>query len=264
MFGLTEPSILQALAKKAREEELRCSIYYDPTAAHRLRSYPPYFSVYPVVSQGLMHQKILVIDENLVFLGSANMTPTSLQMHDNLVLGMQSQKIAQFLCDRTPQKSGSLKTRVGAQEIELYLLPDPRGLALQAIKRRIAEARHSIKVAMFTLTHAGLVDALIDAQKRGVRVTISIDRNARYGSSHKAIHKLESRGATIVTSRGHPLMHHKFLLVDDRTLVLGSANWTKAAFYKNRDCFVVLPIMTPAQKTTISYLWKQLAQIPSS
>ncbi|MEL7431514.1 MAG: phospholipase D-like domain-containing protein [Chlamydiota bacterium] len=261
MFGLTEPSILQKLAKKSSEEKVRCSIYYDPSASKRLKAPSPEVTIHPVFSKGLMHQKILVIDEQLIFLGSANMTKSSLQMHDNLVIGMVSPTIAQFLCDRTPEKSGYITATVGAQQVSLYLLPDPRGRALQAIKQRIADARESLKIAMFTFTHPGLVEAMIDAQKRGVSVEVSIDKNARYGSSLEAIQKLEEAGATIFTSPGSALMHHKFLMIDDTSLILGSANWTKAAFYKNHDSFVILSHMTPEQKSTMQTLWKKLQKM---
>ena len=32
------------------------------------------------------------------------------------------------------------------------------------------------------------------------------------------------------------LLHHKWIYIDQTTLVLGSANLTQAAFKKNRDC----------------------------
>ena len=54
------------------------------------------------------------------------------------------------------------------------------------------------------------------------------------------------------------LLHHKFILIDDQTLLVGSANWTKAAFYKNSDCFLILHNLTDDQKTFMNRLWTRL------
>lgn len=258
MFGLTEPSILKKLTRKAKEHLVPCHIHYDPTASPRLYNPAKNFHAYPVLTNGLMHQKILVIDEKMVFLGSANMTKSSLQMHDNLVIGLFSPKIASFLRKKTPRKSGYIKTMVGAQEVELYLLPDPRGGAIQAIKNQIQRADISLKISMFTFTHPALLQAIIDAKKRGVDVKVSIDRNARFGASSKAIEQLVKANIQVFVNRGSALMHHKFLVVDDRNLILGSANWTKAAFYKNHDSFVILHQLTEEQKPVIQAVWSSL------
>ncbi len=258
MFGLKERSILQKLIKKSSEDLVDCHIYYDPSASPRFRKINSHFFPHPVPSRGLMHQKILVIDEAMVFLGSANMTKSSLEMHDNLVIGMVSPKIARFLTSRTPYKSGHIKTLVGSQWVELYLLPDPRGYAIQAIKDRIREAKKSLQVAMFTFTHPALVDAIIDAQTRGVKVTVAIDKNAWLGSSHAAIKRLEHAGIDVMVNTGSSLLHHKFLWVDGRHLILGSANWTKSAFYKNQDSFLILHNMSDEQKNLMRSLWRRL------
>jgi len=81
-----------------------------------------------------MHQKIIVIDHKMVFIGSANMTPTSLRMHDNLVAGFVSEPIAQFLEKHKPFTPGYFRTKIARQDVELWLLPDPRGHALASLR----------------------------------------------------------------------------------------------------------------------------------
>ena len=51
------------------------------------------------------------------------------------------------------------------------------------------------------------------------------------------------------------LLHHKWALIDKETLIVGSANWTTAAFTKNQDCFLVLPLKEKEQKF-MKNLWK--------
>jgi cardiolipin synthase len=254
MFGLSDPAIINALAHK----NVPTTVYYDANASPNLWNALPNAKLHPVRGHGLMHQKILILDKETVFIGSANMTTASLRMHDNLVVGLKNKKIAQFLIDRSPNSTGYLETSVGGQRVELWLLPDPRGHALHDMKKKIRSANKSLRIALFTFTHPALIDEVIAAHNRGLMVSVVIDMHSGLGASSKAIEKLRHAGVRISLSRGLQLLHHKFILIDDKTLLSGSANWTKAAFYKNSDCFIVLHNLTSEQKTFMNSLWTKL------
>jgi len=254
MFGLSDTAILNALSHKT----IPTTIYYDPNASPNLWNVLPNAELNPVRGYGLMHQKILICDRETVFIGSANMTTASLTMHDNLVIGLKSQKLAQFLIEKTPKSTGYLKTMVGGQEIELWLLPDPRGHALHDLRKKIRAARESLKIALFTFTHPALVDEVIGAKNRGLDVTLIIDMHSALGASATAIDRIKKAGIRVLLSKGVQLLHHKFILIDDQMLVTGSANWTKAAFYNNSDCILVLRQLDPDQKNFMHRMWSRL------
>lgn len=252
MFGLTDPEILHHLKKKS-DAKIPLQIFYDPSASSGL---PLTLSAWPIHGKGLMHQKILVIDEKLIFLGSANMTKPSFRMHDNLMVSFHSPELARFLIEKAPRDSGNIKTKVGGQEVELWLLPDLNGDALNAVKSAIQRSRKTLRLAMFTLTHPLLVDALIEAARRGVDVTVAVDTHAAAGASLKAVENLKKENIRLLYGGGTQLFHYKFLYSDEETLLLGSANWTKAAFAKNRDSFLILYNLTKKQKDFMNRLWK--------
>jgi phosphatidylserine/phosphatidylglycerophosphate/cardiolipin synthase-like enzyme len=254
MFGLSDVSILNALAHKT----IPTMIYYDPNSCPNLWNALPNAELYPVHGYGLMHQKILICDQETIFIGSANMTKSSLTMHDNLVIGFKNPKIAQFLIEKTPSSPGYLRGTVGGQEVEIWLLPDPRGHALQDLRKKIRAARESLKIALFTFTHPGLVDEVIAAHNRGVLVTLIIDMHSGLGASNTAIEKIKKSGVQVLTSKGIQLLHHKFILLDNQTLVSGSANWTKAAFYKNSDCILTIHQLNDEQKKFMDRMWTRL------
>jgi phosphatidylserine/phosphatidylglycerophosphate/cardiolipin synthase-like enzyme len=254
MFGLSDPVIIHALTQK----KIPTVIYFDAANSPNLWARLPNATLHPVRGKGLMHQKILILDQETTFIGSSNMTTASLRMHDNLIIGIKNKKIAQFLIDRTPTASGYLQTTAGGQKIELWLLPDPRGHALQDIKQKIRQANKSLKIALFTFTHQSLVEEVIQAHKRGLAVSIVIDMHSGLGASKKAVENLSNAGIKVSLSRGVQLLHHKFILIDDQTLLSGSANWTKAAFQKNSDCFIILHQMTTEQKQRMKSLWSRI------
>ncbi len=258
MFGLSDPAILKSLKEKARRK-MQTEIYYDTNGSPNLYRVLQECEVHPIRQTGFMHQKILILDEEMVFLGSANMTTQSLRMHDNLVVGLANKTIAAFLKEKTPYSSGHLRTLVGGQDVDLWILPDPKGHACAELKKKIRNAGRTIHAALFTFTHPTLLDELILAHKRGVKVTLVIDMHSGLGASAKNVAALQKAGIRILFSQGVQLLHHKFVYIDEQTLIAGSANWTKAAFTKNSDCLIILNNLCPDQKAFMNYLWHRIA-----
>lgn len=260
MFGLSDPAILKALAKKT-EERVEPTVYYDTNGSPNIyRMLGGGCETHPIRQVGFMHHKVLILDGEMVFVGSANMTTQSLRMHDNLVIGLSSKKIAAFLKQKVPYSIGHLRTAVGGQDVDLWILPDPNGNALAELKKSLRKAQRSIRAALFTFTHPSLADELLLAKKRGIAVTVVIDTHSGLGASAKTVAALQKAGIQVLFSQGVQLLHHKFVLVDDQTLVAGSANWTKAAFTKNSDCLVFLHNLTQEQRSFMNYLWNRIAK----
>lgn len=239
MYAATDSLLLAQLEKKAHEG-INVAVHFDKKGGT-----PPLpSSLHPhvVKSKGLMHRKIVILDDHTVFLGSANLTTSSLQLHDNLSVGLYDSNMARFL------KSPIGKTYAFTNGL-LWLLPDPK--ALTEIEKRIDSATSSIFIAMFTLTQKNLIAALIRAKERGVDVQLAIDRYTARGASKKAVQQLVSSGIKIYLSSGLPLLHHKWAYIDNSNLILGSTNWTEAAFHKNDDLLLFLHSLP---KSTLSQI----------
>jgi len=305
MYAITDPKIVHALNDKA-QEGVEVKIFYDPSATPV--SFSPPIQAFPIRGKGLMHRKIVVIDHETVYLGSANLTTSSLMLHSNLSAGFYDKALAAWLEDpgascktSRPQKiddfeahlegrlagpssaDGGLPKRAGEEALDkcaskgrfcgggqfcnglpvldefpfahghAFLLPQKKALA--ELKASIDGAKKKIHIAMFTLTHTGLVDALIDAKKRGVSVAVALDYYTGRGASAKAAKKLQEAGIKIFLSQGSELLHHKWADIDG-LLVLGSTNWTKAAFERNRDILLFLPHLDTPQRRYLEKLWK--------
>lgn len=257
IFGLNDLGILDVLSRRAHEG-IPTTIYFDAKESPLVPNRIPKADLHPMLLGGLMHQKILIIDHDLVLIGSANLTPSSLRMHDNLVVGIRSPILADFLFKKIPLESGYIQTVIGDQTVELWLLPDPSGQALSDLCRHIQKATRSIKIALFTFTHPMLCEELIAASKRGVDVTVVIDMHSGLGASKKAVDLLSKHPIKILLSQGIQLLHHKFVWIDQETLICGSANWTKAAFEKNSDCMLALHHLTASQKKFMKVLWHRI------
>jgi cardiolipin synthase A/B len=247
MYAATDPLLLKQLEKRAHEG-VTVTLRYDKKGGTPIL--PHLLHPQVMKSKGLMHRKIVVADDRLLFLGSANMTTSSLELHDNLSIGIYHEGASHFL--KSPsQKNYSFQMQ--DSKCLLWLLPDPE--AALEIEKHIHAATTSIFIAMFTLTQNKLIDALISAHKRGVAITLALDRYTARGASRKAVKKLSEAGINIALSSGLPLLHHKWAYIDQKQLILGSTNWTEAAFQKNDDVLLFIQdLSAPLRKQVESLI----------
>lgn len=267
IYALTDKEVIQALRKKS-EEGIPVYIVSDAKASKGLSRELPKATVIRRLGEGLMHQKILIIDGKQIILGSANLTQSSLDIHGNLVMGLENPALAEVLTKRAKSmdEDGGVgfplmhqETQAGTQHLELWVLPDDPG-AVKRIIQLLRSAQKTIKVAMFTWTRTDFTQELIDAAKRGVQVETVLDRYSGKGASAKIVRMLEQAKIPVRLSTGQGLLHHKFAYIDDRILVNGSANWTNSAFKVNDDYFVVLYPLTEEQRAKMNRLWQIIFQ----
>lgn len=263
IYSLTDNTVINAL-KNSIARGVSVTIVCDgeatPNAKQRLGKKA---IVYPRYDQGLMHLKILTVDKKILFVGSSNLTSHSLKIHGNLVMGFFCSEAAMFVESRANEiASGEGKIQllhqnflVGDQRLEFWFLPG-NNQAINRILNLIDGAKKSIRVAMYTFTRYDLAEALIRAQKRGVDVEVLIDRGSAKGASKKVAHLLHRNNIALNTNSDIGLAHHKFMYIDQKSLVNGSANWTKAAFTQNHDCFIVIDKLNKIQQQKMNKLWK--------
>lgn len=263
VYSMTDKEIITSLKAKG-EEGVPVKVICDAKASPYIDSkLGPMVQVTRRFGPGLMHQKILVIDKQKVWIGSANMTTESLRVHGNLVCGLDDIQIAEEVMAKgdtllvegksTPQSN--LLVDLGGQPIELWFLPDNKNGSLR-IKRLLRSAKKTARVAMFTFTRNDLAKEVIAASQRGVKTEVVIDHYSGKGASKQIVQLLRTQGVEVHLSRGGPLLHHKFLYIDDDILVNGSANWTKAAFTQNDDCFIIVHRLTLEQNKKLLALWE--------
>ena len=248
IYGLTAPDIIKALQKKI-EEGIVVRVFYDTGGSKGIESHLPKEVAFPIKSSGLMHKKIRV------FMGSANLTESSLHMHDNLVLGCYHKGLSTFL---QTSLDPSYQFTIQGQDLELWSLPEQEKKAIGRILDEINKAKNSLRVCMFTFTSKEIANALLEAKKRGVKIEVAFDFYSARGASKQNLETLQKENIATFTSKGGKLLHHKWCLIDEKTLILGSTNWTGSAFSKNDDCLIFLEGLLPQQIQMMETIWNTL------
>lgn len=110
---------------------------------------------------------------------------------------------------------------------------DEPGNPADVLAGLIDEAQSTLDVAAFELDNVVIVDALVRATKRGVRVRLVTETDYRHESGPT---ELERHGVTVVDDRrSGSLMHNKFVVFDGRAVWTGSMNFTENCAYKNNN-----------------------------
>ncbi len=263
IYSLTDRTLINDLRNKS-EEGVDVTVIYDHQASAGVhKKLGQKVKATSRKGRGLMHQKILVVDDVKSWIGSANFTPTSLRSYGNLVTGFYCSELANALQRKAAALANEGKYSVthpsehiiSGQKVELWFLPDASD-AIDRVKNMIRTATKTIKIAMFTWTRQDFANEVIKANKKGVDVEVVIDRNSGQGASSIIVELLRVNRLKVRVSQGSELLHHKFMIVDDQVLINGSANWTKAAFTQNDDCFIILHDLNDEQRIFLDRLWK--------
>ncbi len=261
IYSLTDDEIIDALKQKA-DEGVHVFVVADSVATQdaeaKLGSNVHFFKRR---QKGLMHNKLLAIDHEVCLIGSANFTRDSLSLHANLVMGIVApivasniEEKANDLAIKRNRKIEPLVLATPEQTFEMSFLPDDQK-ALNKVRTSILSAQKTVKVAMFTFTHPALIDALVETHKRGVKVQIVIDNDSSRKTSSIAYNRFLKEKMDVLVSKRAGLLHEKVAIIDDNLLIMGSANWTKAAFTQNSENICFLQGLTGEQQKKLSDFW---------
>lgn len=121
----------------------------------------------------------------------------------------------------------------------------PREGAEALVLKAIRSSRHDIRMLAYALTSAPVVEALIDARKRGVDVAVVADYKENVkadhsGKAHAALGALVNAGIAVRTIDVYAIHHDKVLVIDRATVQTGSFNYTQAAARSNSENVIVL------------------------
>ena len=114
----------------------------------------------------------------------------------------------------------------------------------------VATARSELLVAAYLITRDNIVDALVRAAQRGVKVRLKYDAGEESGDKMKAaIKKMDAKGVACegIQLAAWTIMHHKFIVVDRKRVLTGSYNFTSSASRRNYENLVLIDSPRVAQ-----------------
>jgi len=210
-----------------------------------------YFDIKSDHKSYIMHNKFFVFDKQTVWTGSSNISDTGTGGYNaNDVVVVEDKRVASvylkefnqmFNEDKFNNKKKSLSTRyIKTKESTISIFFSPKSKTYKsAIKELVENAKEYIYIPIFYLTHKGLSRELISAKKRGVDIKIILDATAAR-NKYSAHRNLREKGFHVKVENFGGKMHAKSMIIDDRYIVSGSMNLTKAGNSKNDENTLVI------------------------
>jgi phosphatidylserine/phosphatidylglycerophosphate/cardiolipin synthase-like enzyme len=137
------------------------------------------------------------------------------------------------------------------------VLFSPEGGCEAAVVKLITETKSQLDIAVYSINNEAIVNALVDAKKRGVKLRILTD-HVQAAVNAKITLELVNRGFSIRLHSSGKIMHNKFAISDRRLVETGSFNWTRPAEQVNEENCLVLDDVDTATKFEQrfeSHLW---------
>lgn len=197
-----------------------------------------------------MHNKFMILDGSTLWTGSWNLTINDTYRNDNNTLRLIVPELVENYRRRfehlfagqmgasapkdTPYPVVTLPNGV---RIENYF--SPNGGADRAIQVRLGNATRSIRVMAFTYTANDQSDILIEKQKAGLSVQgVFESRNTEGTGADYA--RLKRSRIDVLEDGNCYVMHNKVYIVDDRTVITGSYNFTASAEKDNDENLLIV------------------------
>jgi len=100
-------------------------------------------------------------------------------------------------------------------------------------------AKTEIKIEMFEFSYKPIKESLARAKNRGVDVKVILDRQS--SQNKDTFDFLEKNGMYVKWAPSKfNLLHSKFAIIDKKTVLVGSTNWSKNGMQKNREASVII------------------------
>lgn len=230
-----------------------------------------------------LHAKLVIVDRRISILGSSNWNRYALTEHRQADVLIREGNIGSFYGEYF---DGLWNETLSDQKLELSLFDDfgqvptllpladfPESVSyVKVLLRLLEQAEQSIHVSMYRIsTYSGyadstandLVNALIDAAHRGLDVKVLIDDCSFYADSAEAnlisAIGLHQRGIDVRLDDPGITTHTKLVVIDAKTVVLGSTNWNYYSLEQNCEtdiALVNLPAVAAPFETWFQVLWR--------
>lgn len=190
-----------------------------------------------------MHNKFCIFDENTVLLGSSNFTENSFFESYNNILIFNDHKLANILTKKIDSfYFGNFSKDTTILEEELYsnfsIIFCPSSNCEKIVLDEIKKANQSIECMLYSFTLDSFSEQLILAKQKGTDVKIILEN--QQNSIYSEYDVLKANNIEVILDNQSFLMHHKFCIFDNTTLITGSMNFSNNGINKNDEFFIQL------------------------
>ena len=197
------------------------------------------------------HRKILVIDDDITYIGSANISAYSFNWRESMfrIKGSIAKSFKKIIAENYKLYNKYFFDKQAYTKTVLYngfeIIRDVPSITWQPVKKKFLELIHGAQREIiietpYFLPGSSLRKALVEASARGVTVNVHIPKKSDVGAldllASKYLGELSEQGINIFFFLPENL-HAKMFLADRKYFVIGSSNFDYRSFrYQHEIC----------------------------
>ncbi len=202
--------------------------------------------------QKTTHNKIIIIDGNIILIGSTNWTESSLSYANEANVIINDRAIAQYF-----QQYFDYLWKDSSKDIspfenfkgEIIPIIDRQYCDIVSEMMKKATKRILVMVYGFKLTNNGdtkgdiLAEEIVDAKKRGVNTKVLLEKSDfnewLNKMNNETIEYFKENGVEATLDSENTITHSKIVIIDD-AVILGSTNWSYSGLemWHNTDVLI--------------------------
>lgn len=124
-----------------------------------------------------------------------------------------------------------------AETIDVYF--SPSGGAQQAIIQEIDQAKKQLLVQAYGFSSVPISKAIYEAKRRNIDVEIILDK-CNETQKYSCVKFLTNKGILLLIDYKPHIAHSKIMIIDEKDVITGSYNFTKAAEYSNTENILII------------------------
>lgn len=198
-----------------------------------------------------MHNKFVIIDHTTVWTGTMNLTINGSYRNNNSLISVRSQRMVadyeaefnemfvdQQFGPQSPANTPFPQMVIDGVPVEVYFAPEDN--VVPQIVAEIQAARSTIRFMAFSFTLDELGQAMLARAAEGVQVQGIFDQLNSGGFRFNQIVPLFCNGQDVRWDGNPFILHHKVILIDDSTVLVGSFNFSQSATNDNDENLVII------------------------
>jgi phosphatidylserine/phosphatidylglycerophosphate/cardiolipin synthase-like enzyme len=142
-----------------------------------------------------------------------------------------------FLSRSGPPAAVAATPAATSGNIAVYF--SPKGGCTEAVVDEINGAKQTLDIQAYSFTSAPIASAVKAAFERGIKVRVILDKSQRTDRYSSATYLYNGKVPVWIDAK-HAIAHNKIMLIDGKTIITGSFNFTKQAEEENGENLLVI------------------------
>jgi len=202
-------------------------------------------------SQGLMHDKFIVIDKSEIWMGAMNFTDSGAYEDNNHLIRIHSTQIAENYSVEFNEmfeenkfgpdvvaKTPNPTVTIDETRMDIYFSPDDG--VLNALASLLSGAKESIHFLAFSFTSNELGAIVREKAEAGLTVAGVMDEEQISSNQGTEYDPFKQADLDVHIDGNAGQMHHKVFIIDEKIVVIGSYNFSQSAEERNDENTIIV------------------------